>query len=183
MNTETRQAAAPPGETVLDGTLQRQADGWVWRDGTPEPRVGDLSPDQWNFRCRTYGAGQTYVEVLRGVAQESDALAWVIEGARAGKYGGGVSGDHTGPMTSAGERMHIPPGTDPLLGHEPMTAPGPIPAVILVPIDEWDAWVRAHPAGAAWDVEHETAILERAHALGWRPAQPYTARDTGRVFR
>jgi len=53
--------------------------------------------------------------------------------------------------------------------------------VILVPIADWDAWVRAHPAGAAWDVADETAILSRAYALGWRPTARYVARD-GTVF-
>jgi hypothetical protein len=167
--------------------LVRQEDGsWCWSDGQPEPRVRDLSPDEWNFRCRS-GNGQCYVEVLRGVAQESEALAWVIAGARAGKYRSGKSGDHTGPViiddNGVARRMHIQPGENPLLGHEPLPeSPGPIPAVILVPVAEWDEWVRTHPAGAEWDVAHETSILDRAYALGWRPAHRYVARDTGRVF-
>lgn len=96
--------------TCLSGTLIRQSDGsWRWSDGQPESRIRDLSPDEWNFRCRTYGNGQCFVEVLRRVAQQSEALAWVIAGARAGKYGSGLSGDHA-------------------------ESRDPIPSVILVPI-------------------------------------------------
>lgn len=174
--------------TCLDGTLVRQDDGsWRWSDGQPEPRIRDLSPDEWNFRCRTYGGGQCFVEVLRGVAQESELLAWVIAGARAGKYGSGKSGDHTGPLVideRGARRMHIQPGEDPLHGNEPLPEScGPIPAVILVPIAEWDAWVKANPAGASWDVADETSILDRAYALGWRPSESYKARDTGKVYQ
>jgi len=130
-----------------------------------------MSPDEWNFRCRTYGSGRTFVEVLAGHAREYDALTWVLDGARAGRYGSGRSGDHTGPAVIQEDgtlgRMHIPPGTDPLRGHEPITAPGPIPSVILVPIEDWDEWARENPAGAEWDAADEDAILERARELGW----------------
>lgn len=168
---------------VLAGTLVRHGrDDWRWSDGTPEPRVEDLSPDEWNLRCRTYGGGETYVEVPRGLAQETASLRWVLAGARDGRYGSGRSGDHTGPLTvdhGGLRRMHVRPGSDPLLGH-PADAddelPGPIPTVVLVSITEWDAWVREHPAGAVWDRIHEPDILARAAALGWvdtrREAQP-----------
>ena len=70
--------AIPNEPTALAGTLIRQGkDAWRWLDGTPEPRVRDLSHDEWNFRCRTDGDRQTYVEVPRGLAQETTALAWV----------------------------------------------------------------------------------------------------------
>lgn len=168
--------------TALSGTLQRHGrDDWRWRDGTPEPRVEDLSPDEWNFRCRTTGE-RTYAEVLRGIAQETEALTWVIDRWRAGIYRAGQSGDHTGPLIeedSGLRRMHIQPGQDPLTGHEPLPeSPGPIPAVILVPIEDWDEWVRANPAGAQWLVADEPEILRRAHELGWRPSEPYQVRET-----
>jgi hypothetical protein len=69
-----------------------------------------------------------------------------------------------------------------MLGYEPLPeSRGPIPAVILVPIADWDSWVAAHPAGAAWDAADEPAILDRAYALGWRPAEAYRSRS-GRVY-
>lgn len=172
----------------FSGTLIRQSrNQWQWIDGTPESRVTDLSPGEWNFRCRTYGDGVTLVEVMKGAALESEALAWVLTGYRAGKYTGGKCGDHTGPLViddAGARRIHIQPGEDPLLGNEPLPeSRGPIPAVILVPINEWDAWVHDNPAGATWLTEHETAILDKAFALGWRPREAYTARDTGKVYQ
>jgi hypothetical protein len=45
----------PTTTTVLNGTLTRRGpNDWQWSDGTPEPRVHDLSPDRWNFRSKTY---------------------------------------------------------------------------------------------------------------------------------
>lgn len=172
--------------SVFCGALLRADDGsWHWSDGVDEPAVRDLSPDEWNFRCRTEGGG-TYVEVIRGAAMESHALAWVVAGARAGRYRSGRSGDHTGPRVWDGDQlrpMHVQPDEDPLHGNEPLPeSPGPIPSVILVPIAEWDAWAIANPAGATWYVADETRILDRAWSLGWRPREPYTARDTGRVY-
>jgi hypothetical protein len=172
--------------TCLNGTLIRQTDGsWKWSNGNPEPRIRDLSPDEWNFRCCTRG-GKTFVEVLRGVAQESEILGWVIGGAKSGKYESGKSGDHTGPLTIDDygvHRMHIQNGEDPLLGNEPLPeSRGPIPSVILVPVEDWDAWVKANPAGASWDLANETEILDLAYSLGWRPSESYKSRDTGKLY-
>src|SRR6185312_4739980 len=38
---------------TLGGTLERHADGWRWRDGTPAPEVTDMLLDSIspNFRC------------------------------------------------------------------------------------------------------------------------------------
>lgn len=171
----------PPLPTTLDGTLSRRPDGtWCWSDGASEPRVTDLSPDRWSWRCRLY-AGSSYVEVLAGVARETPELDWVLEGARAGRYRSGINGDHAGPrivLDAEGESrpMHIRPGEDPLRGHEPMPeAPGPIPSVVLVPWPDWQAWCREHPAGAEWSHADEPAILDRAYALGWRPPPGFTS--------
>jgi len=136
--------------------------------------VRDLSPSShWNFRCRTDGTGRTYVEVLFGVALEEPALDWVVKAYRAGLYQPGRSLDHTGPIVVDDEairRSHVEPGTDPLVGHEPLPElPGPIPMVILVPIEAWDCWARDNPLGAEWDIEDEGAILDKAKALGWAP--------------
>jgi len=51
--------------TVLGGTLFRDESGtWHWADGTPEPRVWDLTLCDLapNWRCITFGSG-TYVEI------------------------------------------------------------------------------------------------------------------------
>lgn len=119
--------------STLGGALIRSGpDCWAWSDGTPEPRVSDL---RWsvvtNFRIRTESSA-SFVEVPRGFATETAELKWIIEGARAGRYRSGPSGDHAGPVDiGTGKRLHVPPGSDPLRGHEPMTLPGPIPAVLL----------------------------------------------------
>jgi hypothetical protein len=58
-----------------------------------------------------------------------------------------------------------------------------INAAYYVPVDVWDDWVAKHsPAGVKWFVRDESKILDRAYALGWRPARPYVARDTGKVY-
>jgi hypothetical protein len=142
---ETMTTTQPQALTALNGALIRLGhDQWQWSDGTPALGVRDLSPDRWHFRCRTYGGGQCYAEVSRQVALRTPELAWVLAGAQAGRYLPGQSGDH-----------------------DPME-PGPIPAVILVPVEEWDEWAATHPVGASWDRAAEPAILERAARLGWR---------------
>jgi len=45
---------------------------------------------------------------------------------------------------------------------------GPIPMVVLVPIEDWDRSATDNPLGAEWDVADEEAILERAKSLGWQ---------------
>lgn len=159
--------------TTLGGTLIRHAkNDWRWNDGTPEPRATDLSPSRmYNFRCRTYGSGGTYVEVLLSAChRERDVLGWVLAGVEAGKYPQEWSGDHTGPlmMTDDGPtRMHIEPGEDPLLGNEPIIRKRAIPRVALVPVAEWDQWAAEHPYGVQWDTAHEADILGTARKLGW----------------
>jgi hypothetical protein len=163
--------------SVFGGTLVRVApDQWVWSDGTPEPRVRDLSPSaHYNFRCRQRYEGSTcttYVEVLLSVAhRERDVLGWVLAGVEQGRYEQGWSGDHMGPLMITEEglaRMRVEPGEDPLLGHEPILHRRAIPRVALVPVAEWDAWAAEHPYGATWLAADEPAIFARARALGWQ---------------
>ena len=159
--------------SVFSGTLQRHGpNDWRWSDGTLEPRVSDLSASTvYNFRCRTGGDGVTFVEVLLSAAhRERDVLGWVLEGAERGQYRQAKSGDHTGPriMTDEGmQRMRIEPGEDPLHGNEPIVHKRAIPAVALVPVDEWDAWAAEHPYGATWDKADEAEVFARARSLGW----------------
>lgn len=160
--------------SVLQGTLVRIATNqWAWSDGTPEPRVRDISPSShFNFRCRTYGDGITLVEVPLGAAhRDRPLLGWVLDGVARGRYQQSTSGDHTGPLLITDEgtaRMRIEPGEDPLLGHEPIMHTRAIPRVALVPVTEWDAWARETPYGAQWDLDQQQDILARARALGWQ---------------
>lgn len=161
-------------QTTLGGTLIRhEKDDWRWVSGVAEPRVTDLSPSSvYNFRCRTFGSGTTYVEVLlRDCHRERDVLGWVLDGIEAGKYRQEWSGDHTGPLmiTEDGPtRMHIEPGEDPLKGNEPIIRKRAIPRVALVPVNEWDAWAADNPYGCQWDKVHEDDILAEARRLGWK---------------
>lgn len=161
--------------STLAGTLQRHDDGsWRWSDDTPEPRVHDLSRNgTYNFRVRSYGGpGQRYIEVLRQQAENEPDLQWVLAAHAVGSYRLDQSGGHMGPLVideDGPRRMAIRPGEDPI---EDETVPDrkgiPIPRVILVPMEDWDRWVRtAPPLGAEWDREHEADILSRARALGW----------------
>ena len=136
--------------TALDGALERHADGWRWRDGTPEPLVRDmLASRHYGFRIRE----SRYVEVPIGLARENDDLAWVQLAADRGELEESWDGDVVGPDDRS------------LLGEvrpEKRAA-----RVWLVPIATWDERNR-QPIGAEWDREHEDAILRRAAELGWR---------------
>lgn len=143
--------------SCLGGTLLRHDDGtWHWCDGTPEPRVEDLTISRaYSFRCRTYGGGGTYVEVPIGMAREEDDLSWVLDGRYGTSYDGDRTGRAIGPKGMG--RIHIDPRTD-----EPL--PTPPPKVYLVPVEDWDA---RPPCGATWLGEHEADILAIARRLGW----------------
>lgn len=146
--------------TTLGGTLRRiERDRWEWSDGTPEPRVQDLSgSSHYNFRVQG-----GFVEVPARLAMEEDALIWVLTGHAEGRFQRALSGDHRGPLvidTDGAGRAHIHPGTG-----EPL--PGNIPRVILVPRAEWDAWSASKPLGATWDKADEPQILAKARSLGW----------------
>lgn len=172
-----------PSNTCLGGTLSRIAsDTWVWSDGTPEPRVTDLSASSvYNFRCRTYGDGETLVEVMLSAAhRERDVLGWVLDGVAAGKYMQVGSGDHTGPRVLHIEESYAPgdvPGistpdeslsmTRQSIRPDGTPTKRAIPLVALVPASEWDAWARENPYGASWPQEHEPEILAKARSLGW----------------
>lgn len=156
--------------TVFGGVLARTPHGWIWSDGTPEPRVSDLS---WsavgNFRCRSSG-GTTYVEVPLSVCHREPDLRWVLDAVSAGEYRQDLSGDHVGPrvLTEEGlSRMHVAPGEDPMLGHEPIVRKRAIPRVALVPWSVWERWATEHPYGATWAQADEESLFARAESLGW----------------
>lgn len=159
--------------SCLGGALVRRGrNEWVWSDGTTATQVSDLSASKvYNFRCRTDGAGHTYVEVLLSAAhKEHDVLGWVLARLESGMYRSDLSGDHTGPLmiTDAGQsRMRIEPGEDPLLGNEPILHKRAIPKIALVPVEDWDAWAADCPYGASWDRADEDTIFAKARTLGW----------------
>lgn len=159
--------------TCLGGTLVRVAPNqYQWSDGSPEPRCADLTLSAYyNFRCRAYGDGTTYVEVPLSVAYREPLLCWVIEGVKSGKYRQSHSGDHTGPRVIKGgsfSRMRIEPGEDPLHGNEPIVHKRATPRVALVPAQEWDERSAQCPCGVIWDRSEQDEIFARARSLGWQ---------------
>ena len=62
---------------ILGNTLIRRADGWHWSDGSPEPRVTDLTLGQcYNFACQQ----DKLLEVPVFLAEAQPDLAWVKDG-------------------------------------------------------------------------------------------------------
>jgi hypothetical protein len=124
----------------MGGLLVRQPDGWRWRDGSPEPRVRDLTAAQaFEFpRVRSLDPSNdtltAYVSITReALDEDADLLADVIAfaGPRA--------------ITVGGAR-----GT------------------VEVPEEVWDAWASDRVIGLGWEPSDEAAILARAESLGAR---------------
>lgn len=122
----------------MGGLLVRQPDGWRWRDGTPEPRIRDLTAAQaFEFpRVRSIDpstdAIAPYVSITReALDEDGDLLADVIAfaGPRAITVGG-------------------PRGT------------------VEVPEEVWEAWASDRVIGLGWAPSDEQAILARAESLG-----------------
>lgn len=163
--------------TALGGTLIGAAGQWRWSDGTPEPRVVDMSASWlYNFRCQG-----GCVEVLLSVAhRDRDTLGWVLARVESGMYQQAGSGDHTGPrimhLTERYEAGDVPGVSEPGIGVEitrqSVTPAGEptkraIPQVALVPVAEWDMWSAANPVGAKWEKADEPEIFAKARSLGW----------------
>ena len=133
--------------TALGGTLLRWGnDTWAWRDNSPAPEVRDMRPSWfYNFRVR----GNNWVEVPKKRALSEPDLAWAAE------YDEGLSSDHYGERIIHGDG-----------GQTRRSQSGKaIPAVYLVPVEDWDAWDRETVLGARWDACHEAAIMAKAQAL------------------
>lgn len=135
---------------ALGGALLRDERGWHWSDGAREPRVRDL-PVAAVHNYRIQGG---HVQVPMGRAREEAELGWVREGLADGRY-------HRGQDVDAGLRRHE------LAGSEDHRVSGR--DAVYVPIEDWDRWARNVVLGATWDLADETAILDRARALGWTP--------------
>lgn len=140
--------------TALGGTLLRWAkDTWAWSDHTPAPHVKDMTLSwYYNFRCRTDGTGQTWVEVPVEQAKNDADLQWCIGRG----YMVRQSGDDAGER-----RLHESGRMTRLTAREGGKA---IRDVYLVPAEEWDA---RPPCGAKWDAADEAAILAKATSLGY----------------
>jgi hypothetical protein len=144
-----QQQAEPGSMTALNGKLVWWGrDTWAWNDGTPAPRVKDITPSwYYNFRIRNY-ASTSYVEVPMRLAHNDPALAWVRG------YCTGQSGDDLGDrlLTAAGRMVHLSarPGGKAIRG------------VYLVPAADWDAWDADTCLGPKWDRTDEAEILARA---------------------
>lgn len=128
---------------ALSGALVRLDSGaWQWSDGTPEPRVrdmtiGSLAP---SFRCRTYGDGSCYVELpsnWRRLVSDNDASAAIASLVRDAKSAR-IFAEPSRPDGVAGSR-----------------------AGYLLPIAAWDAAMAA-VVGCWWDKDQESDILARA---------------------
>ncbi len=165
--------------SALQGTLNRTESGWKWSDGTAAEGVYDMTASwHYNFRCRTYGCGTTYIEVPLNTARQEPDLGWVWRGYCDKKYEDGLSGDHKGERVLRIDEEYaegdIAGISDPEIkvshiGH--VRADGgkrAIPRVALVPASEWDAWSQANPIGVRWDKIDEAKIMEKARSLGYR---------------
>lgn len=143
--------------TVLDGTLQRHADSWRWRDGAPEPRVRDMlvADNAPNFRV-----SRGMVEIPRD---------W-----RSSRYWPTGQGRHRVDPQAAEEITRLiqdigQPGAVYADAPDQATHQG-----YLIPVAQWDAAMR-EPCGVWWDAQDEAAILDRAYALGWSPPPGYAS--------
>jgi hypothetical protein len=140
--------------TALNQTLIRNDTGWYWSDGAPEPRISDLSAsDYYNFRCRSYGSGSTFVEIPVGTAREEPDLHIWVERFQRGEFAISTSGDAPDPPTLD-------------LSTRTKTSSGA--PVMLIPIELWDIWAVQFPVGARWEKSDEFEILAKAESLGWK---------------
>lgn len=141
--------------SALGGTLIRWgANQWAWNNGDPAPEVSDLTLSHaYNFRARTFGSGNVFIEVPVKQAANNPDLQWTIGFEKA------LSGDDMGQ-----QRFH-PDGRITRVTDRPDG--GAIREVYLVPLAEWDA----RPIfGCQWDTAAEPAIFAKAKTLGWTPS-------------
>lgn len=130
---------APP-LSAMGGLLVRHPDGWRWSDGSPEPRVRDLTAAEAFELPRVRSIDPTtneltaYVSIPRAALDEdADLLGDVI--AFAGPRAIAVGGDR---------------------------------GSVEVPEEVWEAWADARVIGLGWEPSDEAGILSRAEAMGAR---------------
>lgn len=141
-----------PLSTTLGGTLQRYPGGWRWSDGTPEPRVRDMTYTDIapNFRC-----SGSRVEI-----------PWNWREARywpKGRIDTDAALRIDGLLKEAGKRAPIyAEGIAEAIDDHRVTKHG-----WTVPIALWDAEM-LECCGCWWDKSAEDEILARARSLGWQ---------------
>lgn len=154
-----------PLSTALDGTLERHADGWRWRDGTPEPRVRDMTLADIgpNFRCAHHAwRGQHCACVEIPARWRVDARYWPSR-----RIDMQAAAQIDSLLREAGERAPIYlEGLAEALDDHRLTGDGWIVSAAM-----WDAVMR-EPCGVWWDTEHEADIYARVLALGGTPPGP-----------
>jgi len=142
--------------SALEEALQRRADGWRWRDETPEPAardmlLRDLAP---NFRCIAGGNGLTYVEIPETWREarwwpsrrvDQDAASVIEELIKAVGDAATIYAEDIGEM----------------IDNHRISRRG-----WRVPVSHWDIAMR-EPCGVWWDIADEARILARARDLGW----------------
>lgn len=135
--------------TALYGALERRADGWYWRDGTPEPRVRDmlLQDIAPNFRVV-----QGFVEFP---TDWGDARHWP-----AGVVDDDARNHIARLLHEVGQRGTIyAEGTAELLDDHRTREQG-----WRIPVTLWDPVMRRQ-CGVWWDKADEASILARANEL------------------
>lgn len=141
--------------SALGGTLIRWGKNqWAWTNGDPAPEVSDLTLSHaYNFRCRTLGAGQVFIEVPVKQAAHNPDLQWTRG------FDKDLSGDDMGQS-----RFHADGRVTRVSDR---AGGGAIREVYLIPRDEWDA---RPVVGCQWDRAAEPAIFAKAQTLGWIPS-------------
>lgn len=134
--------------SALNGALIWRGSNWLWRDGTPEPRVRPMTLRDVAPNFRVMGG---MVEVPKSWR---DARHWPAEP---------VDSDAMRAienlLTRAPAEMIYHEGVAEKLNNHELRQPG-----YRVPVSEWDA-VMGAVIGCWWDKADEAAILERAQQV------------------
>lgn len=138
-----------PEITDLGGALRRDARGWKWQDGEPEPRVRDLRLEEiapaWT---RVQRGGLAWVEIptdWRSSVEHEELIRAVTELVRDYASIGPI--DDIGAAAAVGRRGHRRSG-------------------YRVPLRAW-RMLMEQPIGATWDGDDDEAIRARARELGY----------------
>ena len=140
--------------------VRRDANRWVWSDGTQERRLHEIATGLWNIPQRPYAGARSCVELPYLHAQAYDPLAWVVAACRDGRYDLEVSSFFPGHFRQAMAAGAQAAGTCKVSSGAGVT-------VALVPVDDWKSWRGLCPCVPLWNSADESALFARARALGW----------------